>query len=167
MKFLHATDLRQVPLIVKYGLFSGTRRAPLAIADERGKAYTRQIVSRQLRKGWDVVILVFDVPGGWTEKAEEPAGVGFDLATVFSSPTLPLSLLEELRAILPQGPGIVRAFVEWQKEGKLVRLPPAYLDRSTTLRVNEALVDAQFLSESTLAGLAGILHNGAINGPTG
>ncbi|MFQ5989197.1 MAG: hypothetical protein ACE5K9_04700 [Candidatus Methylomirabilales bacterium] len=167
MKFLHATDLRQVPLIVKYGLFSGTSRAPLAIGDERGKAYTRQIVSRQLRKGWEVVILVFDVPAAWTKEAEEPAGVGFDLAPVLSSPTLPLSLLEELRAILPQGPGIVRALVQWQQEGNLVRLPPAYLDRSTTLSMNEVLVEAQFLPTSSLAGLAGILHDGTLTCPTG
>ena len=79
MIFLHATDLRQVPFILTFGLFSGIGRAPLAIGDEKGKAYTRQIVARQHRKGWEIVVLVFDIPATWATEAEEPAGVGFDL----------------------------------------------------------------------------------------
>jgi len=68
---LHATDLRHVPLILTYGLFSGIGRAPLASGDERGKAYTREIVARQGRKGWEIVILAFDIPAAWTTEAEE------------------------------------------------------------------------------------------------
>jgi hypothetical protein len=120
MTFLHATDLRQVPFILTHGLFSGVGRAPLAISDEKGQAYTRQIVVRQLRKGWEV---------------------------------------EDLAMILPQGPGIARAFREWHREEKLVWLPPSHLDRSATLRVNEALVGGGLLPEPTFAGLKGILRH--------
>ncbi len=112
MIFLHTTDLRQVPIILTYGLFSGVGRAPLAIGDERGKAYSRQIVVRQLRKGWEVVVLVFDIPATWVREAEEPAGVGFDLVPSFPPPILPSPLLEALAMVLPQGPGIARAFRE-------------------------------------------------------
>lgn len=68
---LHATDIRHVPLILTYGLFSGIGRAPLASGDERGKAYTREIVARQGRKGWEIIILAFDIPAAWTTEAEE------------------------------------------------------------------------------------------------
>ena len=68
---LHATDLRHVPLILTYGLFSGIDRAPLASGDERGKAYTREIVARQGRKGWEIIIVAFDIPAAWTTEAEE------------------------------------------------------------------------------------------------
>ncbi len=50
----------------------------------------------------------------------------------------------------------MRAFSEWHREGKLVWLPPAYLDRSATLRMNEALMEEQLLPVSTLAGRKGI-----------
>jgi hypothetical protein len=163
MSFLHATDLRQVPFIVTYGLFSGIGRAPLAIGDEKGEGYTRQIVVRQLRKGWEIVVLVFDIPAAWAKEAEEPAGVGFDVVPSLPPPMLPPRLLEELAMILPQGPAIGRAFREWHREGKLVWLPPAHLDRSATLKVNEALVEAGLLPESLLLGLKGIL----VNGPKG
>ncbi len=88
--FLHATDLRQVPLILAYGLFSGTGRAPPAMYEERGKAYTRQIVVHQPRKGWEIVVLVFDIPTAWRTAAEEPAGVGFDLVPSLPPPKFPL-----------------------------------------------------------------------------
>jgi hypothetical protein len=104
---LHATDLRQVPLILTYGLFSGIGRAPLAIGNERGRAYTREIVVRQGRKG---------------------------------------------------GPGIVRAFQEWQGEGKLVWLPPAHLDRVATLRENQALAEGGFLPMAILTALEKVLR---------
>ena len=140
---LHATDLRHVPLILTYGLFSGIGRAPLASGDERGKAYTREIVARQGRKGWEIVVLAFDIPATWTTEAEEP--------------TLPPRLLEGLAMILPQGPGIVRAFTDWHREGRLVRLPPAYLDRLATLRINEGLVEARLLPASTASVLVRML----------
>lgn len=160
-KAFHATDLRQVPLILTYGLYSGAGRAPLATGDARGEAYTRQIVSRQLRKGWEVVVLVFRIPASWTKGAEEPAGVGLDLVPSPPIPNPPKPLLEQLAAILPQGPGIVRAFMEWNQGGKLVWLPPSYLDRSATLEVNRALVQTHFLTASILARLEGILQRGA------
>lgn len=156
---LHATDLRHVPLILAYGLFSGIGRAPLASGGERGKAYTREIVARQGRKGWEIVILAFDVPAAWTTEAEEPAGVGFDLVPPLPPPTLPPRLLEGLATILPQGPAIVRAFTEWHREGRLVRLPPVYLDRLASLRVNEGLVEAGLLPASTVSVLDRILHH--------
>ena len=131
VSFLHSTDLRQVPFILAYGLFSGFGRAPLAIGDEKGEGYARQIVVRQLRKGWEIVVLVF-----------------------------------ELAMILPQGPGIVRAFREWHREGKLVWLPPAHLDRSATVKVNETLVEAGLLPESVLVALKGIFLNGPEGRPT-
>ncbi|MEE8503676.1 MAG: hypothetical protein V3T26_04390, partial [candidate division NC10 bacterium] len=164
--FLHATDLRQVPFILTFGLFSGIGRAPLAIGDEKGKAYTRQIVARQLRKGWEIVVLGFDIPATWATEAEEPAGVGFDLVPSHQPPTLPPPLLEELATILPQGPGIVRAFVEWHREGRLVWLAPNHLDRSATLRVNETLVEVGILPASTLAELEEILDRGAKGQPS-
>ncbi len=157
MTFLHATDLRHVPFIFAYGLFSGIGRAPLAIGDDRGKAYTRQIVVRQLRKGWQIVVLVFDIPAAWAKEAEEPAGVGFDLVVPVPPPELPPTLLEELASILPQGPGIVRAFSQWHNEGTLVWLPSEYVDRTATLTMNEGLVEGGLLPASTLAGLEGIL----------
>ena len=158
---LHATDLRHVPLILTYGLFSGIGRAPLASGDERGKAYTREIVARQGRKGWEIVILAFDVPAAWTTEAEEPAGVGFDLVPPLPPPTLPPRLLEGLAMILPQGPGIVRAFTDWHREGRLIRLPPAYLDRLATLRINEGLVEARLLPASTASVLVRMLRREA------
>jgi hypothetical protein len=158
---LHATDVRHVPLILTYGLFSGIGRAPLASGGERGKAYTREIVARQCRKGWEIVILAFDVPTAWTTEAEEPAGVGFDLMPPLRPPTLPPRLLEGLAAILPQGPAIVRAFTEWHREGRLVRLPPIYLDRLATLGVNEGLVEAGVLPASTVSVLDRLLHHEA------
>lgn len=163
---LHATDLRQVPLILAYGLFSGIGRAPLAIGDERGKAYTREIVARQGRKGWEIVVLVFDIPAPWAKEAEEPAGVGFDLVPSLPPPTLPPRLLEGLATILPQGPGIVRAFKEWHREGRLVRLPPAYLERPATLKVNEALVEAGSLAVPTVAALERVLRREASDCPS-
>lgn len=163
--FLHATDLRQVAFILAYGLFSGVGRAPLAIGDAKGKAYTRQIVVRQLRKGWEVVVLVFDIPGTWAREADEPAGVGFDMIPPVPPPPLSPSLLEELATILPQGPGIVRAFSEWQKAGTLVWLPPAHLDRPATRRMNETLVEAGLLPLPTLAGLQDLLGRGGNHRP--
>lgn len=154
---LHATDLRQVPLILAHGLYSGIGRAPLAIGDDRGRAYTRQLVARQQRKGWQIVVLVFVVPRRALRVAAEPAGVGMDVLPAPSRPRLPPGLLEELAMILPQGPRIVRAFVEWHREGRLVRLPPASLDRSATLGENGALVMAGHLSASTLGDLEAIL----------
>jgi hypothetical protein len=155
---LHATDVRQVPLIAAYGLFSGMGRAPLAVGDARGKAYTRQIVTRQRRKGWEIVVLVFDIPGAWVRPAEEPAGVGFDLVEALASAAVPPTLLEALATILPQGPRIVRAFVEWQREGILVRLPPAHLDRAATLRENAALVEGRVMPPPVLADLEAMLR---------
>jgi hypothetical protein len=74
-------------------------------------------------------------------------------------PILPSPLLEDLAMILPQGPGIARAFREWHREEKLVWVPPSHLDRSATLRVNEALVEGGLLPEPTFAGLKGILRH--------
>lgn len=161
MTFLHATDLRHVPLILTYGLFSGIGRAPLAIGDNRGEAYTRQIVTRQCRKGWEIVVLVFALPPGWVTEADEPAGVGFDLLPAEGPLTLPPTLLKELATILPQGPGIVRTFVEWDREGSLVRIPPHFLDRAATLKQNERLVKTELLPAATLAGLQAILGRDA------
>jgi hypothetical protein len=158
---LHATDLRHVPFILTYGLFSGIGRAPLASGCERGRAYTREIVARQGRKGWEIVILTFDVPAAWATEAEEPAGVGFNLVPPLPPPTLPPRLLEGLATILPQGPGIVRAFTEWHREGRLVGLPPVYLDRLATLKVNERLVTARLLPASTVSVLDRILRHEA------
>lgn len=160
MSFLHATDLRQVPFILAYGLFSGIGRAPLAIGNEKGEGYARQIVVRQLRKGWEIAVLVFDIPAAWAKEAEEPAGVGFDVVPFLPPPMLPSPLLKELAMILPQGPGIVRAFREWHRERKLVWLPPAHVDRSATVRVNETLVEAGLLPEAILVALKGMLLNG-------
>lgn len=160
MRFLHATDLRHVPLILSYGLFSGIGRAPLAIGDEKGNAYTCQIVVRQLRKGWEIVVLVFDIPATWANEAEEPAGVGFDLVARLPPPNLAPSLLQELASILPQGPGIVRAFSGWQNEGTLVWLPPGHLDRVATIEVNTALVESGLLPAPILTGLEGFLGCG-------
>lgn len=165
MTFLHATDLRHVPLILTYGLYSGIGRAPLAIGDNRGEAYTRQIVARQFRKGWEIVVLVFALPAAWVTEAEEPAEVGFDLVPAGGPPTLPPTLLKELATILPQGPGIVRTFVEWDREGSLVRIPPHFLDRAVTLRLNEHLVKTQLLPAATLAGLQAILGRDAQERP--
>ncbi len=157
MIFLHATDLRQAPFIVTYGLFSGIGRAPLAIGDEKGKAYARQIVVRQIRKGWEVVVLAFDIPAAWAKEAQEPSGIGFDVVPSFPLPMLPPPLLEDLAMILPQGPGIVRAFREWHREGRLVWLPPARLDRAATVTVNETLVGVGLLPEHILVGMKEIL----------
>ncbi|MFQ5658061.1 MAG: hypothetical protein ACE5G5_11005 [Candidatus Methylomirabilales bacterium] len=159
-RVLHATDLRQVPLILRYGLYSGTGRAPLAIGGARGEAYTHQIVSRQLRKGWEVVVLVFRIPASWAREADEPAGVGLEVVPGHPPPIPPSTLLEELSTILPQGPGIVRAFKEWHREGKLVWLPPSHLDRSATLEVNGALVDMGLLPTSILARLVEFCNAG-------
>lgn len=167
MIFLHATDLRQAPLIVTYGLFSGIGRAPLAIGDEKGRVYTRQIVIRQIRKGWEVVVLAFDIPAAWAKEAQEPSGVGFDVVPCLPPPMLPSSLLEDLTMILPQGPGIVRAFREWDGEGKLVWLPPAHLDRAATLTVNGTLVGAGLLPEPVLVGLKEILGHEPEGCPSG
>lgn len=161
MTFLHATDLRQVPFILTYGLFSGVGRGPLAIDDERGKAYTRQIVARQLRKGWEIVVLVFDIPPACAKEVEEPAGIGFDLVPSPLPPMLPSHLLDELAAILPQGPGIARAFMEWHRGGTLVWLPPTCLSRSATLSLNGTLVEAGLLPAPILAGLDEILRREA------
>jgi len=166
VSFLHSTDLRQVPFILAYGLFSGFGRAPLAIGDEKGEGYARQIVVRQLRKGWEIVVLVFDIPAAWAKEAEEPAGIGFDVVPSLPPPMLPPPLLTELAMILPQGPGIVRAFREWHREGKLVWLPPAHLDRSATVKVNETLVEAGLLPESVLVALKGIFLNGPEGRPS-
>jgi hypothetical protein len=166
VSFLHATDLRQVPFILAYGLFSGIGRAPLAIGDEKGEGYARQIVVRQLRKGWEIVVLVFDIPAAWAKEAEEPAGIGFDVRPSLSPPMLPPPLLEELDMILPQGPGIARAFREWHREGKLVWLPPAHLDHSATVKVNETLAEAGLLPEPILVALKGTLLNGPKGRPS-
>jgi hypothetical protein len=63
--------------------------------------------------------------------------------------------------ILPQGPGIVRAFTDWHREGRLIRLPPAYLDRLATLRINEGLVEARLLPASTASVLVRMLRREA------
>lgn len=98
-------------------------------------------MSRQLRKGWEIVVLVFRIPASWIKDAEEPAGVGLDLVSSLPLPNPPEHLLEQLATILPQGPGIVRAFMECR---------PIWIDRPPWRLIGPSYIRAFFRRPSWL-----------------
>lgn len=135
MRLLHASDVRQIPLIAQFGLYSGRGRAPLARADEAGEAYIERIVRQQTDKGWPVAVLVFEASSNVVVPAEDPPGIGVSIVRSAAVPP-PEDLLTRLADIAPQGPAIARHFREWAAVGTLVHLDRTSLNISATLMFN-------------------------------
>ena len=134
MRVFHATDIRQVPLIVRHGLFVGARRAACVPDTPAGRAYVERVVAEQGRRGWPMAVLAFEVAEGEVAPADDPYGVG--LALTRRAAGLPPRLPDRVQAIEPQGRRIAAAFQEWERDQALCWLDPARLDRQATLEAN-------------------------------
>ena len=148
MRVLHATDIRHVPLIVRFGLFAGARRSACVPDSPGGHAYVERILAEQGRRGWPMAVLAFEVNEDEVAPADDPYGVG--LALVRPALGLPPRLLERVQTIEPQGRRIASAFREWEQGHGLCWLAPDRLDREATLEVNAALRNQGLLSPGNL-----------------
>jgi mono/diheme cytochrome c family protein len=148
MRVLHATDIRHIPLIVRYGLFAGARSSACVPDDSRGRAYVERLVSEQARRGCPMAVLVFEVPAAEVTPADDPYGVG--LALTQRAPGLPPRLLGRIEAVEPQGRRVASAFREWERGHGLCWLDPARLDRQATLDLNRDLQDRGILPQGNL-----------------
>ncbi len=148
MRVLHATDIRQIPLIARHGLFAGARRSACVPDTPAGRVYVERIVAEQGRRGWPMAVLAFAVAEDEVAPADDPYGVGLALARPALG--LPPRLLERVQTIEPQGRRIASAFREWEQGHGLCWLAPDRLDREATLEVNAALRDQGLLSPGNL-----------------
>jgi mono/diheme cytochrome c family protein len=149
MRVLHATDIRQIPLILRHGLFAGAGRAACVPDTPAGRAYVERIVADQGRRGWPMAAVAFEVAEAEVTPAEDPNGIGLALAS--RAPGLPPRLLDRVQAIGPQGRRIASSLEEWERGHALHWLDPARLDRRATLEVNAALRDGGPLPPGTFA----------------
>ncbi len=148
MRVLHATDIRQIPLIVRHGLFAGARRSACVPDTPAGRAYVERIVSEQTRRGWPMAALAFEVAEDEVAPADDPYGIG--LALTRRARGLPPRLLARVQTVEPQGRRIASALEEWERGHGLCWLEPERLDREATLEVNTALRDQGLLSPGNL-----------------
>jgi hypothetical protein len=155
MLLLHATDIRQVALILRFGLFTGRGRSPFVAWDAAGRAYVERIIRGQGGKGWAMGLVAFEVGSDRARRAEDPAGVGIEVmpAVAEARPALPPELLRALEAVEPQGPGIARMFREWEREAALVYVPASAIERARTCAENARLVARGLMSAGDLARL--------------
>jgi mono/diheme cytochrome c family protein len=148
MRVLHATDIRQIPLILRHGLFAGGRRSACVPDTPGGRAYVERIVGEQTRRGWPMAALAFEVAEDEVAPADDPYGIGLALAR--RARGLPPRLLARVQAIEPQGRRIASALQEWERGRELCWLEPDRLDREATLALNAALRDQGLLSPGNL-----------------
>ena len=148
MRVLHVTDIRQIPLIVRHGLFAGARRSACVPETPGGRAYVERIVGEQTRRGWPMAALAFEVAEDEVAPAEDPYGIG--LALTRRARGLPPRLLARVQTIEPQGRRIATALQEWERGHGLCWLEPDRLDREATLALNTALRDQGLLSPGNL-----------------
>ena len=160
MRVLHATDIRHIPLIVRYGLFAGARRSACVPDNPGGHAYVERLVSEQGRRGWPMAVLAFEVPEAEVTPADDPHGVGLALTQRASG--LPPRLLGRIEAIEPQGRRVASAFREWEGGHGLCWLDPARLDRQATLEFNKDLQDRGVLPRGNLESTSRALADRAV-----